>query len=643
MANVTMLISKSMRSLEHCTSLFFDGSSPNALSRLFSNAQHSWVVHGNETNASSLLRAALMQIDTITRHEGMHVTLSLSYEARAAFITKSSSVKQLKDIQKDVHGSHTPWLQALAFKAPQILNRTQALHWLEQQGREATIHFTSAKLLIEQAKFISDVEKIRALIEAGDSYQVNLTFPIVAELLSHSKNPDAALAKAYHQLIANLEVPYGSFLNLPHSSILSASPELFFNLEENKIICRPMKGTAATSQDIVENLLRAKNLENDQKNRAENLMIVDLMRNDLSRIPQTKNVSTPKLFEVKNYGSVLQMSSTIKAHLKTQPKLIEIFEALFPCGSITGAPKRRTIEIIEQLEPYARGTYCGTIGFIEPSTDQNIQATFSVPIRTIQTLAKPTNNILGIQKWPLQLSVGAGITHDSKAQDEWQESLLKAKFFIQNTKPFEIMETLRIDTQGVYLLNEHLARLHQTIDAFDWANTSPDFEKAINQARFNSTHLLAQKPFAILRLSVRQNGACHASIRPAESLTEPVLFKIHDTTVDSENPFLRYKTTVRTHYDSALIEAKKQNLFDFIFMNEKGEITEGARSNIFLLINGTWYTPPTTCGLLPGIQRHLEIKRLKAQERILYLNDLRLSSQIILCNSVYGALNAQSA
>lgn len=628
-----------MRALKNCTALFFDGSSAESLSRLFSNPEKSWIVHGDELDALSLLRTALIQIDNAARHEGVYIALSLSYETSTAFISKTDFVTPLKI----VHETHTPWLQALAFKTPQMLNRSEALQWLQKQGYGATTHFTPAKPLIEQAKFIDDVERIRALIEAGESYQVNLTFPLSAELLAHSSNPDAALASAYHQLVAHLEIPYGSFLNLPHNSILSASPELFFELKANELTCRPMKGTAAATSDPAENLLRAIALERDKKNRAENLMIVDLMRNDLSRLIQTQQVSTPKLFEVKPYGSVLQMSSTIKAHLKTQPKLLELFESLFPCGSITGAPKRRAMEIIEQLEPYKRGIYCGAIGFIEPDTEQSIRAIFSVPIRTIHTTNKPIHSTLNIQRWPLQLSVGAGITYDSNSQDEWQESLLKAQFFIQKTEPFELIETLRIDDQKTYLLNEHLTRLRQSIKAFGWLNINPDITRIINQVRSESKHLLATQPFAILRLGIQENGTCSTSIRTAESLTEPVLFRINDLAVDSSNPFLQYKTTVRAHYNTALIDAKKQGLFDFIFMNEKGELTEGARSNLFLLINDIWYTPPAACGLLSGIQRHIEIKRLSAQERVLYPNDLKSSSQVILCNSIYGALEAKLA
>lgn len=616
-----------MRSLHHCFALLFDGSHAEASSRLYTKPSKAWIIQGNEPDAVERLQTALTEIEAWVQAGSGQIILSLSFEAATAFSVAQGLLLSNKS-------SHTPWLQALAFEQAQVFNRTQALAWLAQQGQGAVAHFTPAKSLVEPAQFIEQIGVIRELIAAGDSYQVNYTFPLQNELLGF--NGDAALALAYHQLVSDLKIAYGALLALPQSSLLSCSPELFVEMSANQMTCRPMKGTAAIAETEAETEQRAALLAKDAKNRAENLMIVDLMRNDLSRLSEVKQVTVPRLFEIERYGTVLQMTSTVQAELSQQPSLLSLLNALFPCGSITGAPKRRSLQIIDELEPYARGAYCGALGFIEQHEDK-LHASFNVPIRTLQTTAQPQVDILGIEHWPIQTSVGAGITYSSDAPAEWEESLLKARFLTRHTQAFELIETMRVEDGAVALFEQHLARLQTSAQAFNWPLPSrAALQTCITQAIAASPAL---KPIR-LRLTLNAKGQLQASTMALESVQSPVNLALYKTRVDSKNPFLQHKTSARALYNQALAEAKVAGLFDYLFCNERGELTEGARSNLFVLLNGQWYTPPLSCGLLSGVQRSVLLQELAAQERVLSPADLLQAEQIKVCNALYGGLVA---
>jgi para-aminobenzoate synthetase/4-amino-4-deoxychorismate lyase len=427
--------------------------------------------------------------------------------------------------------------------------------------------------------------------------------------------------------------------------LLSFSPELFFELNQHTLTCRPMKGTAPAALEPLDNSSRMAQLKLDPKNRAENLMIVDLMRNDLARLPQTVRVRVPSLFDVHHYGAVLQMTSAVVADLNAQPSLFEILTALFPCGSITGAPKRHTVELIDAIEPFARGAYCGAIGWVSPAPDAHkgqIQATFSVPIRTIETRAQALIGAENIQIWPLQLSVGAGITYDSNPTDEWHESLLKAGFLRQLAQPFELIETMRVHQDGrIPLLEAHLTRLKQSMTLLNWHTPLPDVNALIATTLAQSGALLQAHPFVALRLALNEQGDLSATTRAPEALSATVLFSIHPERVASTNPFLRIKSSARSLYNRAITQARANQLFDYVFLNEKNELTEGARSSIFVLLDGGWYTPPLACGLLAGVQRAQLLQQLNARTRILHTTDIARAQAIVLCNAVYGQLNAR--
>lgn len=620
-----------MRQLSECSTLLFDGSHADAISRLFVGGQLFWCV--TATDGVTALHKALKDIDDATR-KGAHVVLSLSYDAWRAF-----SVADGLSLTEKPHIHDTPWLQAIQFDAPTKLTRSDALSWLQTQADSATTHLCPAQSLVNETTFIEHINTIRSLIAAGDTYQVNYTFPLTSELISDTAD-DAALAALYHQLAQKLRIPYGAFLMLPNSSVLSFSPELFVEMTPTALTCRPMKGTAAVANNDVENTRRAALLAADPKNRAENLMIVDLMRNDLSHLPQTNRVTVPKLFDVKRYGTVLQMTSTIKAHLTSQPSLSELFDALFPCGSITGAPKRRTIEIINALESHQRGVYCGVIGHIEPAGNRQVNATFAVPIRTIETSVNPIIDSAHLAHWPLRLSVGAGITFDSNPQDEWQESWLKAKFFTSHTQTFELIETMRIEPSiSIPLFAAHMTRLSHSAQRLGWSTPDVDkIQQQIHQAVINTE--CPHEPFLRLRLSLTADGKTHISLTTPELITEPVHFSLAKPHTQSNNPLLSLKTSARALYNQALSQAQLDGLFDLVFLNEKGQITEGARSNLFIKKQDAWYTPSLDCGVLPGVQRAQLLCKLKAQEKTLTVEDLREAEQLILCNALYGPLKA---
>ncbi|WP_298607420.1 chorismate-binding protein [uncultured Thiothrix sp.] len=620
-----------MRSLQHCTALLFDASHAQAQSRLYTQPVKVWMIQGNEMDARDYLHRALHEIEAWVKAGKGQVVAALSFEATKAF----SVAEGLALTQKS---SETPWLQALAFPAPQVLSREQALAWLQIQGQGVTTHLTLAQPAIEQAQFVEHIEAIRELIAAGDTYQVNYTFPLRSELLA-STYQDAGLAALYAQLVSNLNIAYGAFLSLPQTSILSFSPELFVEMTANEMICRPMKGTAAIADTEAETERRIELLATDPKNRAENVMIVDLMRNDLARLPEVQQVTVPNLFEVQRYGNVLQMTSTVKASLRKQPSLLSVFNALFPCGSITGAPKRRTLQIIDELEPDARGAYCGAIGFIEPLANEQMHLVLNVPIRTLQTRDKPRIDAANIAHWPLQLSVGAGITYGSEAQAEWEESLLKARFFTRHTQAFELIETMLLEQGSVALLDRHLQRLQRSAEAFGWDKPTKAMVQACIEQAFATVN--GQFEPIRLRLSLNAAGQLNTTTSALEPVQQPVKLALSKTAIDSHNPFLQHKTTARTLYNQALTEAKAASLFDYLFCNERGEMTEGSRSNLFVLLNGQWYTPPLSCGLLAGVQRSVLFTELKAQERVLYPDDLSQAQQLLVCNALYGALNAE--
>jgi para-aminobenzoate synthetase/4-amino-4-deoxychorismate lyase len=402
-------------------------------------------------------------------------------------------------------------------------------------------------------------------------------------------------------------------LNTGAEQIVSLSPELFFKIEGGQITVKPMKGTAARGRFLEEDLLVAEKLRESQKDRAENVMIVDLMRNDLGRICRTGSVKTTELFHVERFPSVWQMTSTVEGELKENQSLESILTALFPSGSVTGAPKIRAMEHISRLEDSSRRAYTGAIGFLAPE-----QALFNVAIRTLE-----------LQGEQGRMGIGSGITYDSDPAAEWEECKWKAAFLTNIPPEFKIIETMY--WEGSYrLLDAHLGRMRDSAEYFGFVFD----EGRIRFELGKLTPLFQLRPKRV-RMALSPEG--ELEITHTDFMRERFgRVGISECTVDSEDRFLFHKTTNRGVYERALTAARKLELDDFLFFNQNGELTEGTIHNVFLLTDGFWQTPDVTCGLLPGTFRSQLLERRSCDEAVLHLDDLKKADSIYLCNSVRG-------
>ncbi|NMM38436.1 MAG: aminodeoxychorismate synthase component I [Glaciimonas sp.] len=560
---------------------------------------------------------------------GLHAVALFSYELGPELMgTAQHSVDQFL-------------AQILLFKSYQKLSADQVHVWLaaRSNGQSDSRHshafsagIANIKANISENQFAQDIAQIRAYIAAGDIYQANYTYRLRFDAFGN-------LYALYLRLRQRQPVPYGALIALPGGrAVLSFSPELFVRHENGRLTACPMKGTAPASGDSQQDAVNAQALATDPKNRAENLMIVDLLRNDLGRIAALGSVAVAELFAVSRYSSVLQMTSTIRAQLRTDVTLEQFFAALYPCGSITGAPKRRAMQVIRELEPDPRGIYTGSIGWFDPNPNSAIQKIgdfcLSVPIRTL-VLQAPLSS--GIRNG--EMGVGAGIVHDSKVTDEYAECQLKAQFLTGLQHPFTLFETLHATrSDGYRHLTLHLKRLCASADYFGFAYAEGKvrraLEDALNKLPFDGAHRA--------RLSLDQSGQCVVQSVPLAPLPVQVKVLISAHPTNAADLFLRHKTTLRAGYDAAWHEAELKGAFDTIFTNTEGELTEGGRSNIFLQIQGHWYTPPLESGVLPGVMRGvlLAAPEWAASERRMTLVDLRAAERVVVCNALRGAVMA---
>ena len=481
---------------------------------------------------------------------------------------------------------------------------------------------------LSQTDYDAVLEQIKNYIEAGDTYQVNYTFKL---LFDFAGCPESL----YRDLRRNQPVSYSAYLDLGDSRILSFSPELFFRKTAKYCQVRPMKGTMPRGRTPLEDQQLAAALTNDPKNRSENVMIVDLLRNDLGRLSTMGGVKITSLFAVETYATLHQMTSTIIGQIDDHVGLAELFKALFPCGSVTGAPKIRTMEIIHELEKQPRGVYTGGIGYIAPTGD----AVFNVPIRTIVLNGKRG-----------EMGIGSGIVYDSNPEAEWKECLLKGKFLSRPRPDFQLIESIlwQRDT-GFWLLDRHLARLKASASYFDYTLDPETIAQQLYQAA-NSTTASTLK----FRLLLHQDGGVEISTSPCEPPTalnwarvasevatsKEALPKItvskHAT--NSSWPLLYHKTSRRELYSSERQHAIEMGYFEVIFTNEKGEITEGSISNILLRQGQQLFTPPVECGLLAGICREylLALHPELLSEKIMRPADLLTADALYLMNSIRG-------
>ncbi len=461
-------------------------------------------------------------------------------------------------------------------------------------------------------KYRDRVARIRRLIRAGEVYQINFTTRV-------RMRTQRAAWEMFCALFRRHPVPHAAFVNTGSEQIVSLSPELFFEIENGRITVRPMKGTADRGRYLEEDLTVAEGLRNSEKNRAENVMIVDLLRNDLGRICRTGSVRTKKLFDVERYPSVWQMTSTIEGKLCADATAEAITAALFPSGSVTGAPKIRAMQHIAALEDSPRGAYTGAIGFFAPGC-----ARFNVAIRT-----------LALEKRRGEMGVGGGITYDSKAAAEWEECRWKAAFLVENQPKFQLFETLLWD--GSYrFLRAHLARMRDSAKYFDFV-----FKEAIIRRELLARSRRFPRRAQRVRLTLANDG--QLEIDYADFQTERFgRVGISRHCVSSQDRFLFHKTTNRELYSREYDAARRRKLDDVLFFNERGELTEGTIHNVFVVKNGVWRTPELGCGLLPGTLRcEILQKNENACEAILRLQDLRNADKIYLCNSVRGLYAVQ--
>lgn len=553
---------------------------------------------------------------------GRHAVLLLSYELGAALHGVTARVD---------NDSTPPFAQALIFKTCTHLATDAVQTWLAAEATSPVAGITDLQQSLDEAAFTRALQQIHAYIEAGHTYQVNYTYRLHFSVYGGAR-------ALYQRLRARQPVPYGALICLPDGrSIVSLSPELFVRHQQGTLLAQPMKGTAAASADAQENANRARALAQDSKNRAENLMIVDLLRNDLGRVAVTGSVQVEDLFAVQQHGRVLQMTTRIRAQLAAATSLPQIMHALYPCGSITGAPKRRTMEIIRELEPDARGIYTGAIGWFAPPAAGRELGDFclSVPIRTLHLQAEDSR---GLAK--AQMGVGAGIVYDSVACDEFQECALKARFLSGLPAPCAVFETMRAE-QGVCTnLSLHLARLAASCQALRIEADMPHIRQLVQD--YLASLDFAAHPQWRIKLQVEADGRASLHSAPLTALTQPVKLLLSGEQVSTPHFLLAHKTTLRHTYDAAWQAAERQGAFDQLFCNAEGHVTEGGRSNLFVQIGGQWYTPPVSDGLLPGIMRGLLLTQLQAVEKSLNLDDVRRAEQVLLCNALRGALVAKA-
>jgi para-aminobenzoate synthetase/4-amino-4-deoxychorismate lyase len=523
-----------------------------------------------------------------------------------------------------------PLAQVLLFEKCEHLAAKEVEAWLATRcAGDAPAGVAGIEASVSEEQFTAAIGRIRDYIAAGDTYQVNYTF----RLRFDAFGPVAAL---YRRLRARQPVPYGALVTLPDGrAVLSLSPELFVRHENGSLLTRPMKGTAPAAGIDAVDLERGRELALDTKNRAENLMIVDLLRNDLGRVAATGSVEVPALFDVRRYGSVLQMTSTVEAQLRMDASLADIFAALYPCGSITGAPKRRTMEIIRELESAPRGIYTGAIGWFDPPAEGRAIGDFclSVPIRTL-ALQAPNG---GVRRG--ELGVGAGIVYDSDAAGEYAECRLKARFLTGLANEFEIFETIRADFEdGPRHIEQHLARIKASCAYFGFA-----FDAAAARLRIVDA-CLALEPGKLhrVRLAAQHTGQLTVQAGPLTPLPEPVVLVLAEGATRSDDLFLRHKTSIRSRYDAAWRAAEAHGAFDALFFNERGELTEGGRSSVFVRFGERWYTPPLSCGVLPGVIRSvlLQAPAWNASERVITREMLEQADDIVVCNALRGPLRA---
>jgi len=530
---------------------------------------------------------------------GLHAAGYLTYEAGAALMPRAVATC-------DGDG---PLLWFGLFAGYRRLDADAVAAWLpDPAGAWAAM----PRPRIGRATYDEALARVLEMIRAGDIYQANLTL-----------RADVAVAgdplALYARLRRGAAAGHGALVATGERHLLSLSPELFFTLDGDRLTCRPMKGTAMRGESAADDGARIANLRGDAKQRAENLMIVDLMRNDMARVAVPGSVAVPALFTVESYPTVHQMTSTVTARLDAARDAVDVLGALFPCGSITGAPKQRSMEVIAGIEDAPRGIYTGAIGRIDAGGD----AAFNVAIRT---LAIPAGADVA------ELGLGSGIVADSRADDEWAEVQTKGAFVTAGQRPLDLIETMAFDPEdGVILLERHLRRLTASAAALGFRFDRHGARNELQAATFRL------RGAARVRLLLAQSGAIAIEIAPPpESRADPLRVAVVPLPVAPSDFRLRHKTSDRGFYDAARRAAGTDEV---VFVRPDGLLTEGSFTSLFVPgVEGRLVTPPLSLGLLPGVLRAEMIDSDRASEG--YLSPDDLSAPFFVGNALRGLMPA---
>jgi len=472
------------------------------------------------------------------------------------------------------------------------------------------------RMATPRAAAVAAIETLRRRIAGGDFYQVNLTTRLTA---AFSGSGDAL----FDALCATQPGGYCLHLAQGDWEILSVSPELFFDWRpDGRLTTRPMKGTAPRHADAAADAEAARGLQTSEKERAENLMIVDLLRNDLARVAATGTVAVPERFAVEALPTVWQMSSTVRCTTRPGATLVDLFRALFPCGSVTGAPKVAAMAAIRALEAAPRGAYCGALGLIRPGG----HATFNVGIRTV---------VVDHRQGLAECGVGSGIVFDSTGADEYAEWLAKRRFLLRATAGFELLETLRLADGRYWLRARHLHRLAAAAEHFGFA-----LDPARADAALDGLAAAHGRGLWRVRLRCDRQGNAHAEAFPLDAAPAEIAVSLATAPIGGDSEFLRHKTTERAAYASFV---PPPGCFDTLLWNARGELTEFTRGNVVVELDGRRWTPPLECGLLPGVLRAELLACGEIAEGVLRREDLQRATGLWFINSVRGWLPARLA
>lgn len=577
--------------------LFDDARADGAPCRLYESPIGEIVAHEIDEIAPALarLRAAVAS--------GKHVAGWIAYDAGYALEAK------LRPLARRL--GTVPMLWFGLFDRYRILDAEQRAAFL---GDPAAAWLGPPRPRIERAAYLAAAARVKEHLFAGDYYQANLTFGCDVALTG----PPLA---AYAQMRARSNAGWGGMIRHPGGWLLSLSPEQFFVVRKGVIEAKPMKGTAPRRADPAADRAEAEAVAADPKQRAENLMIVDLLRNDLARVAEPGSVAVPELFAIESFPTVHQMVSRVTARLAADVDAVGVLETLFPCGSITGAPKIAAMAALRQLEPEARGAYTGSMGWIDPGGD----AAFNVLIRTLEL-----EENAGIAR----LGLGSGLVVDSVVEDEWAECLLKGKFVASDPAEFDLIETMRFDPEvGIADLDRHLDRLGGSAARFAFPFNRHSARNELQAATF-----CRQEP-AMLRLLLSPKGTMAIELKPIPEVPhQPVEVAVRPLPVAADDIRLGHKTTARAFMEAARVEGGK---YETIFVTPEGHVTEGSYTSIFVERDGKYLTPPIARGLLPGLLRARLIEEGKAKESDLTVDDL--AGGFYIGNAVRGLIKARLA